>query len=134
MSAAHIICVRLGLRIESVANKREHWSKKAARAKLHRSCAAASLYGTCIRGWLPVTPPVTITLTRVAPRKLDSDNLASGFKATRDGVAQWLRIDDGDERLTWVYAQRRGKPGEYDAECLIEWETADDKTVVPEAA
>lgn len=120
MSATHVICVRLGLRIVSEANQRGHWAKKAARAKLHRTCAAAALYGTCIRG-APVKPPVIITLTRIAPRQLDSDNLAGGFKAARDGIADWLHIDDGDERLTWRYEQRKGRPGEYDAECVIEW-------------
>ena len=27
------------------------------------------------------------------------------FKATRDGVADWLGVDDGDKRLSWRYAQ-----------------------------
>ena len=49
-----------------------------------------------------------ITLTRIAPRTLDDDNLAAGFKATRDRVADWLGVDDGDKRLTWRYAQERG--------------------------
>jgi hypothetical protein len=121
VSATHVICVRLGLHIVSEANRREHWATKAHRVRWHRKCAAASLYGVCTIG-APVTPPATITLTRIAPRKLDSDNLAGGFKAARDGVADWLHMDDGDEQLTWVYAQRKGKPGEYDAECVIEWE------------
>jgi hypothetical protein len=38
------------------------------------------------------------------------------------GVADWLGIDDGDKRLTWRYAQRRGKPKEYAAEVKIESE------------
>ena len=120
MTATHVICTRLGLRIESEANGREHWRKKAARAKLHRALAAASM--CAIPGHATVMPPLTITLTRIAPRELDSDNCAGGFKAARDGIADWLGIDDGDKRLTWLYAQRKGKPGEYDAECVIQWE------------
>ena len=37
-----------------------------------------------------------------------------------NGVADWLQIDDGDKRLTWVYGQRKGK--EYAAEIRLEWE------------
>jgi hypothetical protein len=56
---------------------------------------------------------VAITLTRIAPRALDSDNLASGLKAARDGVADALGVDDGSSRIEWRYAQQRGKAGEY---------------------
>ena len=65
--------------------------------------------------------PIQITLTRIAPRRLDDDNLASGFKATRDGVADWLGIDDGAKRLEWRYAQRKGRPGQLGAEVVVMW-------------
>src|SRR5688572_19863737 len=79
--------VDLPLRIESVANKREHWSKRARRTKLHRLAALA----------VPVSPlPCVVTLVRVAPRALDSDNLQSGFKALRDGIADRLGVKDHD--------------------------------------
>lgn len=123
MSATHMICLLLGIRIESEANGREHWRPKAARAKLqrfqaHNVISKASRHVT-------VGTPATITLTRIAPRKLDSDNLAGGFKAARDGIADWLEIDDGDDRLTWVYGQRKGAPGQYDAEVTITWKAAE---------
>jgi hypothetical protein len=51
-----------------------------------------------------------VTITRIAPRELDSDNLASCAKGIRDGVADALRVDDGDERIRWTYKQERGKP------------------------
>lgn len=61
--------------------------------------------------------PATITLTRVAPRRLDSDNLAGSFKAVQDEVAALMGIDDGDPRITWVYAQRSPSvPNEYAVE------------------
>lgn len=62
---------------------------------------------------LPASGTVAITLTRIAPRALDTDNLASGLKAIRDGVADALGVDDGSSRIQWRYAQERGKPGEY---------------------
>jgi hypothetical protein len=62
---------------------------------------------------------LTIVLTRIAPRKLDTDNLASGFKAVRDGIAEWLGIDDGDSRLDWQYRQRNGGVKVYRVEVEI---------------
>jgi len=63
--------------------------------------------------------PATVVLTRVAPRKLDGDNLQSGFKAVRDGVADWLGVDDGNGLIDWQYAQRSGKAGEYAVEIEV---------------
>lgn len=101
----------LPLRIESVANKREHWSRKAQRTKLHRMAAIA----------VPAHPlPCVVTLMRIAPRALDDDNLASGFKALRDGIADRLGVDDRDPRVTWRYIQGRGKAKEYAARVWIE--------------
>lgn len=117
MSAAHVICVLVPVRIESEANRREHWRTVAARKALHRTMGRCGLGEAGAKR--PQTP-CTITLTRIGPRTLDDDNLASGFKAFRDGVADWLGIDDGDKRLTWRYAQRKGKPKEYAAEVTIE--------------
>lgn len=104
-----MIVVTYAERIESEANRREHWRTVAARKKRQRVLAWAEL-----RQFVPAfLGPVTITLTRIAPRVLDDDNLASGFKATRDGVADWLGVDDGDKRLTWRYAQEKGAPKFY---------------------
>lgn len=118
MSAKQVLCVLVPVRIESEANRREHWRSAASRKASHRASARMALEWT----FNAVKPPCTIILTRIAPRDLDDDNLASGFKAFRDGVADWLGIDDGDKRLTWRYAQRRGKPKEYAAEIVIESE------------
>lgn len=56
--------------------------------------------------------PLTIELTRIGPRKLDSDNLLYAFKPIRDGIAEafWPEVKefhrDSDERIFWKYAQR----------------------------
>lgn len=63
--------------------------------------------------------PVTVVMTRIAPRRLDGDNLQSGFKAVRDGVADWLGVDDGDARIDWQYGQRAGGPGVYKVEIEV---------------
>jgi hypothetical protein len=102
------ISIRIPLVTVSEANARGHWSLKAKRAKKQRSVTALTLkafYRT------PPEPPLVITITRIAPRNLDDDNLASAEKAVRDGVADWLCQNDGDPRLTWRYAQERPEKG-----------------------
>ena len=101
--------VHIPLRTVSEANQREHWAKRARRAKLHRGTVRTVLGAACA---IP-SPPLVVRLTRVAPRRLDCDNLRGALKACRDGVADWLGIDDGSEDITWEYEQTKGKPREY---------------------
>lgn len=64
--------------------------------------------------------PCTVTLVRVAPSNgLDGDNLQGALKACRDGVADWLGVDDRDPAVTWQYRQRRSKAGEWVVEVHI---------------
>lgn len=107
------VTVEIPIRIESVANKREHWSVRAKRAKAHR------MAGFCVPIF-EVRLPCVVTLTRIAPRPLDDDNLSSGFKALRDGIADRFGLKDNDPRIQWRYAQERGKSKEYAARVSIE--------------
>ena len=105
------IAITIPLKIESVANKRWHWTKLAMYHKTRRLQAWAELrrlqFGRLIG-------PVQVTLTRIAPRKLDGhDNLRSGFKGAVDGVADWLGVPDSDPRIQWQYAQETGAPKQY---------------------
>lgn len=99
-----MIRVILPIKVVSVANLREHFMARAKRSKLHRETAHLML-----RRLAPPAPPVTVTMTRIGSRTLDTDNLSSGCKAARDGIADWLGVDDADPRVTWVYAQTKGK-------------------------
>ncbi len=101
--------IEVPIRIESVANIREHWTTRARRAGKHK----ADVHIALRHARAPFALPCVVTLTRVAPRVLDGDNLQSGLKAARDGVALWLDADDADPRITWRYAQVQGKPKEY---------------------
>lgn len=51
---------------------------------------------------------LVVTLTRVAPRRLDDDNLRGALKSVRDAVASWLRVDDATPLVRWEYAQEKG--------------------------
>jgi hypothetical protein len=111
------IVVTLPIKIESSLNLREHWRTRANRNSSHRAAAFISLRG--MTKWRPEVLPCTVTLTRIAPRELDDDNLAGGFKSVRDGVADWLGVDDRDRRIAWVYRQERGAPKHYAARVEI---------------
>lgn len=99
------------LKTVSESNRREHWAPRAKRVKAHRLAAFAHVTRSLL---CPL--PIVVTLTRVAPRELDDDNLRGCLKATRDGVADAFGVTDRDPRVTWVYGQRRGPPRAYAVE------------------
>jgi hypothetical protein len=101
-----IVGMRIPMRLVSLTNQREHWSKRAKRAKEQRGLVEA-----CLKNWLRgKEPPLEIAILRIAPRRLDSDNLQGACKHVRDGIADAIGIDDGDPRLTWHYGQTSRGP------------------------
>lgn len=105
------------------SNAKRHWRPKAQRAKLHRATAFATL-----RSQKPRVPCV-VTMTRIAPRQLDDDNLPSALKHVRDGIADALGIDDRDPRVTWQCAQKTDGRGYYAVDVMIE--EAPDSKLLP---
>ncbi len=116
-----LIDILVPVRIVSEANQRGHWRKSAVRKKAHRSTAI--LLCRAAHNWQVPNPNkcYRVLMTRIAPRQLDDDNLASGFKACRDGIADAMGIDDGSPRIKWDYSQERGEPHVYAARVRI-WE------------
>jgi hypothetical protein len=88
----------------STPNLREHYMVRARRTKAQRA-KVARLMPAWKEG-----PLLIIRLTRVAPRQLDTDNLAAALKGHRDAVAAKLRIDDATPLVRWEYEQRKGEP------------------------
>lgn len=106
----HVCTITLPIRTQSEANMREHWRVKAKRVKEQRTTAFMCMNGECGDPMIVANHKRTrITLTRIAPRMLDSDNCAGSCKAIRDGIADYFCVDDGHERYDWRYAQRKGK-------------------------
>jgi soluble lytic murein transglycosylase-like protein len=107
----------------SLSNLREHWSARAKRARLHRLATMAAWANATMReredraaakklaARIRAGEPLTITLTRISPRKIDSSNCGAALKSVVDQVAEELGINDGDERHTWSFRQRKGEPG-----------------------
>ncbi len=101
------------IRIESEANKREHWHTVKARSDEQRNKTMAVVGELLTRIELKLPPHMVVVLTRIGPKTLDDDNLARGHKAQRDAIAYLVGIDDGHSRVRYEYQQRKGKPKEY---------------------
>jgi len=101
------------IRTISVANSGHgwHWTRSAKRVKKEHEAAKLLTRDAINRvAHLFTCSHVTVTLTRVAPRKLDKDNLGNALKSIQDGVADALGIDDGSDDITFNYDQgRRGR-------------------------
>ena len=94
------------------------------KAKRHRHCThlavKAKLPGPVRAQLLRESERLVITLTRLGPGMLDDDNLAAGFKAVRDGIAEALQVNDRHPTLRWVYAQERTERRVYGCRVLFE--------------
>lgn len=92
------------IKVVSEANLREHWAVKAKRKTAQQVEMIVTLRNV-LRQSPKVAFPCVVRLTRIGARRMDSDNLANGFKAVRDAIASVLGIDDGDPRITFQYDQ-----------------------------
>lgn len=103
--------------IVSTANRRDHWTVLRHRSTTQKDAIAKALRSMGIHGVGPLLPgPVVVEMVRVYGRRgkaMDDDNLANGFKAVQDMIAEWLDVDDGNrEQVAWVRSQ---EPGERNA-------------------
>jgi hypothetical protein len=108
-----MIDILIPLHTVSEANSRDHYQRKAKRARQQRTTIAWFLRSATDREQRDAltSGPLVVTLTRQAPsRGLDGDNLQRALKAIRDGVADFLGLDDADPRVTWKYQQSRSAP------------------------
>lgn len=109
----------LPIRTKSELNTHEHWGTKANRAKRQKNYVTTELNVKGAKFIRPIMTSVSVKLTRIAPRRLDEDNLLASFKAIRDAVASWLipgmapGFADSSPLMTFIYFQNRGSPKEY---------------------
>lgn len=116
----------LPIKTVSEANCTEHWTTKSKRHKQQAFFVRMAF----LQYIGQVTLPVTITMTRCAPRELDKqDNLPMSFKWIVDELSDLVFSDrvtktcvsktgrtveirgrnDSDSRITWVYKQEKRK-------------------------
>lgn len=106
-----IFAVTLPIKLVSEANAHQDWRKRAKRAKAQGHVTTLA----CRAGlrFAMADAPLIVTITRIAPRALDSDNLQGAGKHVRDAVAICLGIDDRDPRVEWRVRQEKGAPKSY---------------------
>lgn len=110
--------IEIAHRTRSYANTRMSWQARHRAIKADRE--AARLAWLKARRPVPAFPAV-VTLTRIAPRPLDDDNLCGALKGIRDELADvWALPSDRDPRVTWAYAQETGAPGFYGVRVTME--------------
>ena len=96
------------IKLPSLANMRLDWRKMAELKKKQKHATKLCLLAANV----PIPhPPLTITITRIGPRKLDDDNLASACKYVRDQIAASVGVDDGSSQYVWRYKQKIGAYG-----------------------
>lgn len=120
-----MIIWEIPLKTISEGNSHEHWSK-AGRRHRQQQFFIRSLFNAEIR---PIPIPCVITLTRISTRLLDAEeNLPMAFKWIKDEIGACLFPEkvviykkkngklaknkghaDSDPRVTWRYAQEKGK-------------------------
>lgn len=101
--------IEIPMKLPSAGNLHEHWRTRASRVKSQRG--AVMLFRRRFLEAIAATmrgKALVCLLTRIGPRKLDSDNLAFAFKAIRDQIAEELGINDGSDAVEWKYAQAKG--------------------------
>lgn len=111
----------LPIKVVSESNSTEHWRTKHARHSKQKFAIRLSMLSARI----PQDLPCTITMTRLSPRSLDSDNLQGAFKWIRDAISEHFitgkrpgRADD-DPRFKWEYDQQNAK--DYGCTLMFEW-------------
>lgn len=80
--------------------------------------------------------PITVTLTRYAPRPYDGDNVIPAFKYVRDAISEYIlgEVDnkkyrpgraDSDPRIKWKYSQEKTTQEENYIKILVEEDRQD---------
>lgn len=101
----------VALRTKSEMNQRDH--PMAVHRRKTAQHASIKLHMLVHMRACRPEPPYVVTMTRIASRSLDTDNLASSFKFIRDQIAKSLGISDGpSESHEWVPLQRKPRPKE----------------------
>ncbi len=98
-------------------NQKKHWAEEYKNNSLKNTIV--KMYLNNLDLFENDEEPIDICMTRVAPKRFDEDNFIFSCKALRDCIADHLLPGlapgraDGDEKLKFVYDQRKGSPGEY---------------------
>lgn len=81
-----------------------HMALARAKKAYRRDCYHLALE----QGAKPMTGPVNVYITFFPPdaRKRDDDNKVSAFKAGRDGIADAIKVNDNDWRVSYAFSDQ----------------------------
>lgn len=97
------------VRTHNDLNCRQGWRIVWSRGKRQRTATATIAATQATQEQLP-EKPLVVLLTRVGRGLMDDDNLQGALKHVRDGIADWLGVDDRHRHIVrYEYAQERGK-------------------------
>jgi len=123
--------------IPSSANLRGAVKARISRVKRQRERAYWTLFAAERNGAKLPEKPYTVTITRISKRKITDahDNLRYACKPTADGIAQFLKVDDGDISLVnWEYKQETNLRGKVVSETTVRIEIEHRKPAVDHMA
>jgi hypothetical protein len=98
----------LPLRLVSEANSRDQWWVRDQRRRKQMDTTALLLRCKIQPFCEQFRKGAVVTITRVGPRKLDSDNCVGSAKFVRDSIAKLIGIDDGSDLIEWRVDQDKG--------------------------
>lgn len=116
-----IVDIIVPIQTYSEQNLNEHWSKKAKRHRNQQNIIHIALlpYRSQLLNVKHISSKIVIALTRIAPRKMDYDNMIYSFKWIVDQICEIInpglakgRADD-DTRISFKYDQKKGNVGQY---------------------
>jgi hypothetical protein len=101
-----------GLRVTTPGNSRKHWrveAKRARRERLATLLACKEQVADATRAALLKAPRLRVRFVRVGRRRLDCVNTFGALKHVIDGMADWLKVDDGSDWYSWeIPTQEKG--------------------------
>lgn len=109
-----ILEMNMPLRTVSEANILCHWAERKKRKDKQRH--VLEVFWDTSTKKIPL--PCKVKLTRIAPRFLDTDNLASSFKFVRDKISELIKPGlapgQADKKdILFEYDQKKSAPKEY---------------------
>lgn len=106
-----------GVRIKGTSNGSQGTTQAGRRARRGKQRGLRSLGHTAARlmrlDKLAAQHRLVVRIVRVAPNRLDGDNLETALKRVRDGVAKATGIDDRSPLVEYVADDERGAVREY---------------------
>lgn len=106
-----------GVRVKGTTNGSQGVTIAGRRARRGQQRGLRSLGNNAARMLglpkLAASRPLVVRIVRVAPNRLDGDNLEASLKRVRDGVALAVGIDDRSPAVEYVADDERGAVREY---------------------